>query len=441
MTQTRGLIFLEKVKDMFSFLLMVYRYGKCFKTHIFGETHVFVSSTEAAKEILSNDLGRFTKKYMRSIGEVIGRESLLCASPQTHKLIRRELLDLFSSASVAEFIKHFDQIVVSTISDWAHRPKVMVLDDALEMTLKAMCKMLLSLEGGRDVNVMRKDVTCVCQAMLAFPFNFPGTRFSNGLKARKRIMEMLDSMIQKRREAYSAQNHTARDHKDSLDYLLQVTNQKLCSVQQAQQLTDTQIKDNILTMIIAGQDTTASAIAWMVKYLDENQGVLQALQDELHSLNKKVGWKRCLTLDDLNNMIYASKVVKESLRMASIVPWFPRVALHDCIIQGYAIKKGWNINVDARSIHLDPTIYTDPTIYNPSRFDDEAKPYSFLAFGAGGRTCIGMSLAKAMMLVFLFRLVTTYKWKVTDPDPSIEKWAMFARLRSGCPIEITHVYD
>lgn len=112
---------------------------------------------------------------------------------------------------------------------------------------------------------------------------------------------------------------------------------------------------------------------------------------------------------------------------------------------GFKIKKGWNINIDARSIHLDPTLYKDPTMFIPSRFDvrlhfqtmycflpsienirkkkklisamiryishnqGESKPNSFLAFGTGGRTCLGMNMAKAMMLVFLHRLITTYK--------------------------------
>ena len=114
-------------------LLLLGRYGNCFKTHIFGETHIFISSTESAKEILSNDLGKFTKRYIRSIGEVVGAESLLCASYQSHKHIRGRLLDLFSSTSISEFTKQFDQLVISTIASWRSRRKVVILDEALEV--------------------------------------------------------------------------------------------------------------------------------------------------------------------------------------------------------------------------------------------------------------------------------------------------------------------
>lgn len=141
--------------------------------------------------------------------------------------------------------------------------------------------------------------------------------------------------------------------------------------------------------------------------------------------------------------------------------------IHDIITDiGFKIKKGWNINIDARSIHHDPTVHKDPDVFNPSRFpvslplgpfnysffiflpflltpndtscniiigqekrkfnngtltftnykikmleklQAESKPYSFLAFGMGGRTCLGKNMAKAMMLVFLHRFITNYK--------------------------------
>ncbi|GFZ10348.1 cytochrome P450, family 722, subfamily A, polypeptide 1 [Actinidia rufa] len=197
---------------------------------------------------------------------------------------------------------------------------------------------------------------------------------------------------------------------------------------ESQSLSDEQIKDNILTMIIAGQDTTASAITWMVKYLDENQEVLEILKAEQFSLAEKSSPNSFLSLEDLNDMSYSSKVS-------------PKLRLRYALQTRYKIKKGWNINIDARSIHLDPTVYNDPDKFIPSRFDDESKPYSFLGFGQGGRTCLGMNLARAMMLVFLHRLVTTYKWKVIDSDSSIEQWALFARLKSGCPVHVARIRD
>ncbi|XP_050228110.1 abscisic acid 8'-hydroxylase 4 [Mercurialis annua] len=404
------------------------RYGNCFKTNIFGQTHVFVSTTESAKAILNNESGLFTKRYIKSIGELVGDGSLLCASHQHHKLIRSRLINLFSTTSLSVFIKQFDQLILSSLHNWEEMGTVVVLDQALTVTFKAMCKMLMSIENEEEVEMLRSDITYVCEAMLAFPLTFPFTGFYNGLKARKRIMNTLEMLIDKRRSSYEA------NPQDFLQYLL-VGDGKTC-------FTDAEIKDNILTMIIAGQDTTASAITWMVKYIGENQNVLDKLYAEQYHIAEKIGTldRQFLTLEDLNEMPYASKVIKESLRMASIVPWFPRLALEDCEIEGLKIKKGWNVNIDARSIHFDPILYDESNKFNPSRFDDDSQPFSsFLAFGLGARTCLGMNMAKAMMLVFLHRLLTTYKWRVIDSDSSVEKWALFSRLKSGCPINVTRI--
>ncbi|KAK4722975.1 hypothetical protein R3W88_013208 [Solanum pinnatisectum] len=374
------------------------KYGNCFKTNIFGKTHVFISSTEATKKILSNEEGNFTKRYIKSIAKLVGDQSLLCASHHT----------LFSTTSLSTMVRQFDELTINNLSTWHKKSSIIILHEAL-----------------KELEMLHKDIGLIYEAMLSFPLRLPWTKFYKGLQARKRIISLLDK---------EARRKSKEKYDGFLDYLLIKDEQMI-------QLTNEQIKDNILTMIIAGQDTTASAITWMVKYLDDNPKALNNLRAEQQALRQKVSCKAYLTYEDLNCMPYASKVVKESLRMASIVPWFPRMALQDCEIEGFTIKKGWNINVDAKSIHFDPMIFHDPHKFNPSRFDDDSKPYSFLAFGMGGRTCLGLHLARAMMLVFVYRLTTSYRWKVLDSDESIEKWTLFSRLKSGCPIHVTSIEE
>ncbi|XP_030527039.1 abscisic acid 8'-hydroxylase 4 [Rhodamnia argentea] len=407
------------------------RYGRCFKTNIFGETHVFVSTATSAKMILNNDSGKFSKRYIRSIAQLVGDQSLLCASHQQHRHIRGHLSNFFSTCSLSAFIQQFDELIVKSLLGWEHRGTVVVLDEALKITFKIMCRMLLSLESGRQLEMLQEDVGIVCKAMLAFPLRLPRTRFQRGIQARERLMSALETLITQRRLSGTS-------HEDCLQHLLSNDDETECK--KGPKLTVGETKDNILTMIIAGHDTTASAITWMVKYLGENETILDKLRAEQVCFAKKMSGS--LKLEDIGEMSYASKVVKESLRMASVVPWFPRLVLQDSNIEGYRIKRGWNINVDAKSVHFDPMVHDNPFEFNPSRFDDESKlPCSFLGFGAGGRTCLGMNMAKAMMLVFLHRLVTTYKWRVLDPDPTLEKWALFSRLKNGCPVLVTRLAE
>ncbi|KAI3968916.1 hypothetical protein MKW92_043408 [Papaver armeniacum] len=422
------------------------RHGKCFKTNIFGDTHVFMSgSTECAKAVLGSDFVNFNKRYLRSIAQLIGEHSLLLSATQEqHRFLRSSLgTNLGSTSFISSFIKQFDESIVNTLADWAQRETnvIVVFEEALKITFKAMCKMILSLDDtdGELVEMLGKDVGIVCEAMLAFPLKLPGTRFYNGLKARKRIMDEIKKIIKDRRTKIAAKE-TQHCYQDLLQSLIGGSlSDDANNHTQVMNMSDAQIQDNILTMIIAGQVTTASAMTWMVKYLDENQGFQDALRDE--QLKLAPPGSSALTLENLNEMSLASKVVKETLRMASIVPWLPRVALKDTQVEGFAIKKGWMVNIDAKSIHLDSTVYNDATRFNPARFDEHhlLMPYSFLAFGTGGRTCLGMNLAKSMMIVFLHRLITTYRWEVIDSDPNLEKQAMFSRLKSGCPIRVTSI--
>nr|KYP64609.1 Abscisic acid 8'-hydroxylase 4 [Cajanus cajan] len=403
------------------------RYGKCFKTKLFGETHVFISSTESAKAILNNEGGRFSKKYIKSIAELVGRDSLLCAAHKHHKLIRGTLFTLFSADSLSSFVKLFDALVLQATTGWTSGSLLVIQDETLKLACKAMCKMLMSIESGYELDTMQNETTRLCEAMLALPVRLPWTRFYKGLQARKRIMDMLDKVISERRSGIASRR---------VDFL-----QQLLDHDGVPRLTDREIKDNILTMIIAGQDTIANAMTWMIKFVDENQQVFNTLMKEQLQIEKNGTRNAYLTLETLNEMPYASKVVKEALRMASVVQWLPRVALEDCVIEGYKMKKGWNINIDARSIHHDPTVYSDPNVFNPSRFPAESKAYSFLAFGMGGRTCLGKNMAKAMMLVFLHRFITNYKWKAIDSDSSIQKWAIFTKLKSGYPVCLISTKD
>lgn len=112
---------------------MSVRYGKCFKTKLFGETHVFISSTESAKAILNNEGGKFSKKYIKSIAELVGADSLLCASQNHHKLIRTRLFGLFSTDSLSSFVHLFDELVLEATSSWTCGSVVVIQDETLKV--------------------------------------------------------------------------------------------------------------------------------------------------------------------------------------------------------------------------------------------------------------------------------------------------------------------
>ncbi|XP_062143536.1 abscisic acid 8'-hydroxylase 1-like [Alnus glutinosa] len=399
-------------------------HGKCFKTRIFGKIHVFVPSTEGARRVFANDFVDFNKGYVKSMADAVGEKSLLCVPHESHRRIRRLLSDPFSMKSLSKFVKEFDKMLLERLKNFEAGKSLVVLDFSMKLTFDAMCKMLLSITDESLLGDIERDCTSISNAMISFPIAIPGTRYYKGIKARKRLMETFRDIITRRRSG-----------KESPPDFLQSMIQR-DSYPPDEKLDDSEIMDNLLTLIVAGQTTTAAAMMWSVKFLDENKEAQDRLREEQLSIFRNKPEGALVTLEDLNNMSYGSKVVKETLRMSNVLLWFPRVALNDCTIAGFEIKKGWHVNIDATCIHYDPDLFKDPMQFNPSRFDEMQKPYSHIPFGSGPRTCLGMNMAKVTMLVFLHRLTSGYKWTVDDLDTCLEKKAHIPRLRSGCPITL-----
>ncbi|KAJ7953044.1 Cytochrome P450 family protein [Quillaja saponaria] len=400
-------------------------HGKWFKTRLFGKIHVFVPSNEGARMIFASDFVQFNKGYVKSMADAVGKKSLLCVPHESHKRIRRLLSDPFSMNSLAKFVENFDKVLSERLRNLeTSRKSFVVLDFSMRITFDAMCNMLMSVTEDSLLRQIEKDCTAVSDAMLSLPVMIPGTRYYKGIEARKRLMETFREIIKRRRSGRESSE-------DFLESMLQRD-----SYPSNEKLDDLEILDNILTLIIAGQTTTAAAMMWSVKFLDENREAQDLLREEQLAITKKKPGGAYLTLEDVNRMSYGSKVVKETLRMSNVLLWYPRVALNDCKIEGYEIKKGWHVNIDATCIHFDPELYQNPMKFNPSRFDGMQKPYSFIPFGSGPRTCLGINMAKVTMLVFLHRLTRGYTWTVDDMDTSLEKKAHIPRLRSGCPITL-----
>ncbi|KAL2236317.1 cytochrome P450 90A1 isoform X2 [Sesamum indicum] len=406
------------------------RYGKWFKTRILGKTHVYVPSVEGAKTVFANDFVMFNKRYLKSMGDMVGKNSLLCVPKEIHGRMRHLLADPFSMNSVSKFVPKFDRELSERLKRLENSGKSFrVLEFSMKAAFDGICDMLISITDASTLDQLEHDITCVTDAMLSFPLMIPGTGYYRGMKARERLIDTFKAKITKRRNGEEVSD-------DFLQSMLQRD-----SYPPNEKLDDEEIVDNLLTLIIAGQSTTAAAIMWCVKFLDENKQAQDKLREEQLQIlrNKPAG--ALLKYDDLMSMSYGSKVVKETLRMSNVLLWYPRVALDNCTIEGYEIKKGWNVNIDATQIHYDPNTYKDPMRFNPSRFDEMQKPYSYIPFGLGPRTCLGINMAKATMLVFLHRLTSGYTWTVDDEDLSLERKAHIPRLRSGCPITLTRLDD
>ncbi|RCV40066.1 hypothetical protein SETIT_9G021400v2 [Setaria italica] len=384
------------------------RFGKVFKTYVLGRITVFMTGREAAKILLSGKDGVVSLNLFYTGKQVLGPTSLLTTNGEEHKKLRRLIGEPLSIDALKKHFDFINELAVQTLDTWLGR-RVLVLEEASSFTLKVIANMLVSLEPeGEEQEKFRANFKVISSSFASLPLKAPGTAFHRGLKARNRMYAMLDSVISRRREGGEVRS-------DFLQTLL-----RKHAGDDADKLTDSQLKDNILTLLVAGHDTTTAGLTWLVKFLGENPEVLEKLREEHLEIRERLNGTSHLRWSDVSNMPYTNKVMNETLRRATILPWFSRKAAQDFSIDGYDIKKGTSVNLDVVSIHHDPAVFADPERFHPDRFDQAVKPYSFLGFGSGPRMCPGMNLARLEICVFVHHLVCRYTWKPLADDDAVQ---------------------
>uniref|UniRef100_A0A1I7XJ88 Cytochrome P450 4c3 n=1 Tax=Heterorhabditis bacteriophora TaxID=37862 RepID=A0A1I7XJ88_HETBA len=162
---------------------------------------------------------------------------------------------------------------------------------------------------------------------------------------------------------------------------------------------------NFTLKIILGHDTTAASLGWTLWCLAHNNTCQKKIQEEMDIIFGSSN--RSCTNDDLKQMKYLDKCIKESLRLRPSVPNFTRKVDVDIVIEGITVPKGCSILISPHMIHTNPVIYNDPLTFDPERFNEEnvqkRHPFSYIPFSAGPRNCIGFYHYVFFYSNFIFR--------------------------------------
>ncbi|KAK2355331.1 abscisic acid 8'-hydroxylase CYP707A2 [Trifolium repens] len=408
-SQDPSLFFANKIK----------RYGSMFKSHILGCPCVMISSPEAAKFVL-NKAQLFKPTFPASKERMLGKQAIFFHQGSYHANLRRLVLRTFMPEAIKSIVPNIESIAQSCLKSWEGN----LITTYLEMKTFTFNVALLSIFG-KDEILYREDLKR-CYYTLekgynSMPINLPGTLFNKAMKARKELAQILEQIISTRRCKKQEYN----------DLLGSFMDEKAG-------LSDEQISDNIIGVIFAARDTTASVLTWIVKYLGENPSVLQSVTEEQMSIIKEKqenGEEIGLKWEDTKNMPITSRVIQETLRVASILSFTFREATEDVEYQGYLIPKGWKVLPLFRNIHHSPENFKEPEKFDPSRFEVSPKPNTFMPFGNGTHACPGNELAKLEILVFVHHLTTKYRWSVVGEKNGIQ-YGPFALPQNGLPINL-----
>ncbi|ORX67947.1 cytochrome P450 [Linderina pennispora] len=178
-------------------------------------------------------------------------------------------------------------------------------------------------------------------------------------------------------------------------------------------LSDDIIFDQLITLGIAGSDTTANTLSWILYLLDKHPGIHRRVLQEL--ANADITPDQPVSVKQANSLKYLTQVIKEILRMFPPVPALSKTCGKTCVLPGgYIAYEGMRGLINVWSLHHNEKVYPDAYSFNPDRFSEEnAKSIpegAWLPFSSGPRACLGMSVAMIEMRVVLARLLSKYEF-------------------------------
>ncbi|KAL0558028.1 hypothetical protein IC582_006591 [Cucumis melo] len=395
------------------------RYGEIFKTHIHGCPCVMLATPEAARFVLVTQAHLFKPTYPQSKERLIGPSALFFHQSETHLRLRKLIQSSLSPDPVRALVPHIHALAISALPSSLSGH---VIDTYHQMKKFSFEVGILAIFGHlEDTNYreeLRTNYSIVNKGYNSFPTNIPGTLYKKAIKARKRLEEIISCIILEKKEKRSK----VLGEKNLLSCLVKWRDEK------GESLSDEQIADNIIGVLFAAQDTTASVLTWVVKYLHDNPKVLEAVKVEQKVIEEDINeGSRPMRWSHTRNMPFTNKVVLESLRMASIISFTFREAVADVEYKGPKLFE--------RNIHHNPDYFVDPHKFDPSRFEVAPRPNTFMPFGSGVHSCPGNELAKLEIFIMIHHLVTKFRWELAGQRDGIEH-GPFPVPINGLPIRV-----
>ncbi|MEA5569666.1 cytochrome P450 [Calothrix sp. UHCC 0171] len=256
-------------------------------------------------------------------------------------------------------------------------------------------------------------------ALSLLPFDFPGLPFHRLLNSVGELDQELRNVIQRKRAQ-------GIDGGDVLSMLIQARD-----AESGVTLTDDELLGHVGVIYVAGHDTSANALTWTLFLLSQHPEIAADLLDELDS----VLHGEAPTLEQLQQLPLLERVIKESMRVLSPVPWNGRVISQATSLGGYDLPEGTEVFVSIYQTHHSPEIYSQPERFHPQRWETiEPTMYEYNPFSAGSRICIGAGFAMMEIKIILAMLLMRYRLQLINKNPIHPKGLIVMSPRNGLPM-------
>ncbi|HWR37824.1 MAG TPA: cytochrome P450 [Clostridia bacterium] len=399
-----------------------------------GAKHiVFLSNPEYIREVLIVQHSNFIKERTQQRARILLGEGMITADGAVHRKQRQVAQPAFHRQQVPAYVDEIVRRAAALRDRWREDETLDVYREMMHLTLGTVSATLFNFELGEEVvplNAGVGDIMQVYNALVLLPginllLGVPFTPLRKFVHARARLDATISRMIAERRKATA---RGAAEGRDLLPFML--------ASQAEMGWTDRDLRDQVITIFLAGYETMAIALTWTWYVLSQNPDARERMYAEVDA----VLGSRAATCDDLPKLRYTEMVLAESMRLYPPAWAMGRQALADFELGPYRLPAGTTVLMSQFVTHRDPRYYPKPLRFDPERFTPEAKAarprFSYFPFGMGPRQCIGEAFA--WMEGVLVLATFAQRWRLEHVEGhKVEPQPLFTlRPKNGMPMRV-----
>jgi cytochrome P450 len=377
------------------------RYGAVFRSNDSIAGEVFhIGDHELIAEMFKWKPAQYNVGEPRQIMEpVTGPSSILLLDEDRHLRMRKLMLPPFHGEAIAQYARLIEEITNREIDRWQPGDTIRTRSVAQAITMEVIIRAVFGITDRERVAELKRLLPRMSSINPLLAFDFvrrdlgplsPGGRF---IRVHDRVDEMLFEQIEQRRN-----NPDGNGHGDILTLLLSARDED------GDPLSDQELRDELVTLLLAGHETTATSIGWAFERLLRTPSALDRLTAEVRAGESTE---------------YADAVIKETLRVRPVVTEVFRATTAPTELGGYLFDPGTQLAASILLVQLDPELYPpDPHAFRPERFLDGApEPYTWVPFGGGVRRCLGAAFAQLEMKVVISAIVARAQLRAPRARP------------------------
>jgi cytochrome P450 len=392
------------------------RYGRAFRIKLMPFDISLFSDPESIRTIFAAKSDEMhAGKINRILRTLVGDSSVLLLDGEEHMRHRKLLLPSFHGERMRYYAETMAAITRATIARWHEGEAFSLHPHMQEITLQIILRTVFGVDEGAELNALRQQIKRLLSAAehrASLPtMVYLSTRpqlesripFKWMLQARNDTDALLYRQIAARR-----MDARAAERNDVLAMLMQARDED------GQPMTDRELRDELMTALAAGHETTATALAWAFERLLSTPAVYARLRDEIDAAGGANASPARLAA-----LPYLDATIKEVLRLRPVVPVVGRVLQTATTIGGYDLPAGTPVGACIYLAHRNSEVYPQPEEFRPERFlGAQPDPVSWLPFGGGIRRCIGAQFATYELKIVLGTLLAAYDFTLAQPTPA-----------------------